>query len=249
MSDAAPYDLERSVAELAAALFADPSTPAETLRRIVELAVETVSGCEFAGILAAEPGKPGGLATATATAEIVLELHRLQAEAGHGPCLEAVETRTPCYVTDLTTDRQWPSFAEGAVALGIRSVLAYPLASSARSSALNLYAPLPVAFGATDRARGLLLAVFAGLAMDAADAQAKAERREEHLRTALQSRELIGQAQGILMERERITGEQAFALLRDSSQHLNMKLREVAQALIETGETPATDRLPGAGAR
>ena len=237
-----PSELESNVAELAGALFADPAAPGDILRRIVDLAVETVSGCDFAGILVAERD---GLATAAATAEVVVRLHRLQIEAQHGPCFDAVATQAACYVTDLAVEPQWPAFTAGALELGIRTVLAYPLISSGGSSALNLYAELPGAFGATDRARGLLLATFAGLAMDAADVQASATRREENLRAALRSRELIGQAQGILMERERITGDQAFALLRDSSQHLNMKLRDVAQNLVETGERPATDAHPG----
>lgn len=236
MVDPLPAELEGTVAELAGALFAGMSAPVDVLRRIVELAVETVSGCDFAGILVAEAG---GMATAAATAEVVVDLHRLQIEAQEGPCFDAVAMRTACSVTDLVTDRTWPPFAEGAVELGIRSVLAYPLTSAGLPSALNLYAELPAAFGATDRAHGLLLSIFAGLAMDAADSQARAERREEHLRAALRSRELIGQAQGILMERERITSDQAFALLRASSQHLNVKLREVARELVETGETPA----------
>jgi AmiR/NasT family two-component response regulator len=112
------------------------------------------------------------------------------------------------------------------------------------ASALNLYASLPSAFGAQDRAKALVLATFAGVALDAATALANETRRAEHLVEALRTRELIGQAQGILMERERITGEQAFALLRDSSQHLNVKLREVALTLIETGETPETGSGP-----
>lgn len=241
MSDRAPAELERTVAELAGALFTDTTAAADILRRIVVLAVETLSGCDFAGILTSGMD---GMATAASTSGVVANLHQLQIEAQQGPCFDAVAMQSPCYVTDLVTDRQWPPFADGAVELGVRSVLAYPLPSAGRPSALNLYAELPAAFGAIDRANGLLLSVFAGLATDAADSQAKAERREEHLRVALQSRELIGQAQGILMERERISSDQAFALLRDSSQHLNVKLREVARNLVETGETPATEAHP-----
>jgi len=70
------------------------------------------------------------------------------------------------------------------------------------------------------------------------------ERRAENLAAALVTRELIGQAQGILIERERITPDQAFVVLRQASQHLNIKLREVAQNLVETGERPDTGRPP-----
>ncbi|HUP85370.1 MAG TPA: GAF and ANTAR domain-containing protein [Acidimicrobiales bacterium] len=227
--------LEVTVAALADALFAEPFTPAATLGRIVALATDTVFECDASGILV---DGPNGLATAAASAPIVAALHALQVESGEGPCFDAVASQTPFYATDLARDPQWPTFARGAVALGIRSVLAYPVVNSGRASALNLYAAMPEAFGAADRARGLLLSVFAGLAIGAADELERADAREANLRAALRTRELIGQAQGILMERERITSDQAFALLRDSSQYLNVKLREVAQNLVETGETP-----------
>jgi hypothetical protein len=95
-----------------------------------------------------------------------------------------------------------------------------------------------VAFGALDRARGVVLAGLAGLALGLAEAREEEVRRADNLRQALVTRELIGQAQGILMERERITAEQAFEILRAASQNLNTKLREVAQDLVETGERP-----------
>lgn len=103
--------------------------------------------------------------------------------------------------------------------------------------ALNLYARYPQAFGVIDRAKGLMLA---GLALSSAETHDAEDRRATNLQAALQSREVIGQAQGILMERERITPAQAFDILRRASQHLNIKLRDVAQALVDTGERPWT---------
>ncbi len=85
---------------------------------------------------------------------------------------------------------------------------------------------------------------LAGAALDAAEERAGDEKRLANLHEALLTRELIGQAQGILMERERITGTQAFDVLRRASQHLNIKVREVARTLIETGEDPPTGRTP-----
>jgi hypothetical protein len=245
-ADEALAALELSMAELSDALFADPATRDATLARIVAVASQNITDCDAAGILAAEPG---GMATASASAPIVVALHALQIDAQEGPCFDAVARQVPSYATDLVTDEQWPTFSKGAAALGIRSVLAYPVATGQQRSALNLYAAMPAAFGAADRARGLLLSVLAGVAIDAADEHERADAREANIRAALKTREMIGQAQGILMERERITADQAFALLRDSSQHLNVKLREVARTLIETGETPITARdAPTAGA-
>ncbi len=76
------------------------------------------------------------------------------------------------------------------------------------------------------------------MALSVAQNQASERGRSSNLQTALLSREIIGQAQGILMERERITADQAFDLLRRSSQHLNLKLRDVAQELVDTGAVP-----------
>jgi len=84
------------------------------------------------------------------------------------------------------------------------------------------------------------LVSLASLALSVAHSHEDEERRAANLHAALASRETIGEALGILMERERITGHQAFDILRRASQHLNIKLREVAENLIETGEDPDT---------
>jgi anti-sigma regulatory factor (Ser/Thr protein kinase) len=133
-------------------------------------------------------------------------------------------------------------------------VLALRLLTDRPRGSLNLYAGLPHAFGAVDRAKGVIFATHASSALGAAEARAEdAAESERHLQEALASRGIIGQAQGILMERERITAEQAFEILRHASQDLNVKLRDVAQRLVDTGEDPRpspsthrakTDRAP-----
>jgi AmiR/NasT family two-component response regulator len=89
-----------------------------------------------------------------------------------------------------------------------------------------------------DRARAILLASLASFALSAARSQEDSVRLADDLHAALATREVIGQAQGILMERERVTASQAFDILRRASQHLNRKLRDVAQDLVDTGEAP-----------
>ena len=230
-------DLERDFSQVALALFA-PGTVQGTLQEIVDLAQRTIDGCDAAGILVVD-GQTA--TTAAASGPLVLALDQMQIDTGEGPCLDA-STRGPrFYAEDLVDDPRWPTFGPLAVAAGIRCVLAHSL-SAQRQSALNLYARLPAAFGATDRARGQLFATLARLALDFAQERASDEKRAGHLIEALQTRELIGQAQGILMERERITADQAFDVLRRASQHVNVKLREVAETLVETGESPKTGR-------
>lgn len=227
-------DLENNFSQVAEALFA-AGTVNGTLQRIVDLAVNAVDGCEAAGILLIDET----VTTAAASSPLVIVVDQLQIDAAEGPCLDASTLGSTFYAADLIDDERWQIFGPAAVSAGIRCVLACPL-SSQRSGALNLYATLPAAFGATDRAKGQLFATLAGLALNSAEERALDEQRSANLVEALRTRELIGQAQGILMERERISGEQAFDVLRRASQHMNIKLREVAETLVETGESPET---------
>ena len=184
---------------------------------------------------------PDRVTTAAASHPLVVELDEMQLSINEGPCLDAIADGGSLYAVDLIDDERWPRFGPAAARSGVRSLLAFRL-SDRPVSVLNLYARLPAAFGATDRAKALIFATLAGIALDAAGERADDEQRLANLHDALKTRELIGQAQGILIERERITGDQAFDVLRVASQHLNVKLREVARTLVETGQTPSTGK-------
>jgi len=214
----------------------------DTLTKVVELAVATIEGCAFAGVFLVVEGRvTTGVHTDTGMAEV----DALQIRTGEGPCLDAIAGGLTFYAEDLATDFRWPRFGPVATEGGVRSVLALPLlgADSSRG-ALNLYAYYPGAFGIIDRARGLILASLAALALSTAQSHSDEERRAANLRAAVATREIIGQAIGILMERERIPADQAFDVLRRASQHLKLKLREVAQTLVDTGESPDTGPPP-----
>jgi hypothetical protein len=174
------------------------------------------------------------------TDPIVVEIDLLQHQTGEGPCLDAIAHRLIFYADDLGRDLRWLHFAPQAVKSGVRSVLALPLSADAQVGALNLYARYPSAFGVVDRAKAAILVSLASHALSVAYSHENEERRTANLHAALASRETIGEALGILMERERITADQAFDILRRASQHLNLKLREVAEKLVETGEQPDT---------
>lgn len=94
-------------------------------------------------------------------------------------------------------------------------------------------------FGAHDRAQGVFFAKMLGVALEVAGERADEQQRLANLHEALRTRELIGQAQGILIERERITADETFNVLRRTSQMLNIKVSDVARTLLETGESPA----------
>ena len=222
--------------ETADALFAAGDVAA-TLQRVVDLAAATIEGCDFAGIFF---NQSGAIATLVGTHPDVAQLDALQQRTGEGPCLEAIATATTLYAEDLIEDPRWPDFSREAVASGIRSVLALQFVAHDAAGALNLYAQYPRAFGVIDRGKGVILASLAGIALSSAQEHADEKQQIDNLAAALGSREIIGQAQGILMERERVSAVDAFDILRRASQHLNRKLREVAQDLVDTGERPDT---------
>jgi GAF domain-containing protein len=216
----------RELSELARELQAD-ITPEALLKHIARAAVTEVPGAQYAGITLVT-GKE--FATAAASAELVERLDQAQYQAGQGPCLDAARHHETVRCDDLRTDARWSGFARQAAGLGVLSVLSIQLFAGDDSfGALNLYARDAAAFGPDSESTGMLLASHAALAMAAA-------RTEAGLLTALDSREMIGQAKGILMERYKITGVQAFGLLVASSQAVNRKLRDVAGHLVATGE-------------
>lgn len=228
-------DLESSFLATASALFAADSVD-DTLLRIVELAERAIEGCTAVSIFFADNTR----SIATAINQSLMEtLNRLEFQLGQGPSLEAASLGTPCSVDDLLEDDRWPLFSLSARQLGLRSILTYPL-SNGGQTALSLYSTLPRAFSPVDRAQGQLLSTLGRLALDSAYQRADGNLRAENLTEALRTRELIGQAQGILMERERLTADQAFDVLRKASQRMNVKLRSVAEDLVRTGEHPST---------
>jgi GAF domain-containing protein len=232
-----PYsELTSSFSETARILFSAGGVT-NTLGQVVSLAVETIEGCDFAGLFVMK----GTVVTAPVrTDPMVGEIDALQTKSGEGPCLDAIRLAAMVYADDLETDSRWPTFGPDAAQQGVRSALALPLIDNGAIGAINLYARFPAAFGVVDRAKGVILASLASVALSAAYTLEDEERRIDNLHSALSSREIIGQAQGILMERERIAADQAFDVLRRASQYLNIKLREVAQALVDTGEKPDT---------
>lgn len=215
------------------------------LHCLAQVAVEVVRGAEAASLTLF--GADGALTTRVSTSTIAEKLDVAQYDAQEGPCLDAATARewTAILVADLQDERRWPSFAGRGAAAGARSVLSVSLFAGPRPGAggaqqavgsLNLYARAACAFGGSERDTALLLALYAALALAAAEAIGDADVREDQLRTAMDSHSVIGQAQGILMERHKFTAGQAFDRLRTASMNLNRKLRDVARDLSETGD-------------
>jgi transcriptional regulator with GAF, ATPase, and Fis domain len=164
--------------------------------------------------------------------ELPLRVDALQSETGQGPCLDAVFEHRTVSVPDMANEDRWPRFAARAAELGAGSMLAFQLfVEGDNLGALNLYSRSTKAFDTESEEIGLLVAAHAAVAF-------AESRKMTQMHDALASRDLIGQAKGILMERYKITAAQAFILLGHSSSRTNTKLIRVAEHLTGTGELP-----------
>jgi GAF domain-containing protein len=200
----------------------------DVLRTVVEASLRTVPGAQE-GSVTLVLGRRKVLSQA-ASSPLPVRIDALQEEIGEGPCLESAWEQHTVLVPDLATEPRWPRFSARASELGVRSMLAFQLyVDGDNLGALNLYSEQADAFDDRSVVVGELFAAHAAVAYSAA-------QRESALERALVSRELVGQAQGILMERSRLTAEQAFAELQRASQRRNVKLAEVARRLVETGD-------------
>ncbi|MFB9233964.1 GAF and ANTAR domain-containing protein [Plantactinospora siamensis] len=199
-----------------------------TLDGIVRAAVEMVPGADHAGIMQVRRRRE--LTTSAATGELVVAVDRVQYRTGQGPCLEALYQHRTVRLPDGRLERRWPAFVAGLDEHGIGSMLSCQLYVHRDDlGALNLYAEQPKSFTDESEQIALLFAAHASVALATATRMAQ-------LGQALDSRDIIGQAKGILMERHRVTSDRAFAMLVRVSQDLNVKLADVAHHLVKTGE-------------
>jgi GAF domain-containing protein len=171
------------------------------------------------------------------TGQLALDLDDSQYGRGYGPCLHAAGTGEPVEISDTRTEARWADYMQVAVERGCRSSLSLPLGSPERMTAgLNIYAREPDAFDEDARDSAKRLARFAGIAVANMHAYQSARELADSLQVALESRAVIDQAKGVLIERYKLTADQAFELLAQSSMATNRKLRDVADQLVATGE-------------
>jgi hypothetical protein len=203
------------------------------LEGVVRAAAGTLPGAEHASVTESAGEQ---YRTRVASSEFARTIDRIQYGTGEGPCLAALETETAVHVRDVLDDDRWPAFAEAAAATGFRSSLSLRLHGTGdRVAALNLFSTRPDAFDGGSRQVGALLARHAALALVAAD-------QVEQLQQAVATRDVIGQAKGILMERHGLDADRAFAVLVRYSRDSNTRLRDVAETLVTSRQLPrATD--------
>jgi hypothetical protein len=209
--------------ELARITFGQQSLES-VLSTITELATQVLPGEPVTSVTIIRSKNPTTVASSSALA---LELDRVQYGLGSGPCLSAASTGVVSELLDTRNAAEWPEFASTAAERGVGSVLSFPLPVQERLS------------GALTRELVSRFAAYAVVPVSNMYLYEAAVERAGHLQIALDSRAVIDQAKGILMERFKLTADSAFQVLARVSMETNTKVRDVAQALVETGELPA----------
>jgi GAF domain-containing protein len=213
------------MAELARASAA-PRSVDDVLSDVTAAARELIPGADTAGVLLV--GKNGRFESLAGTSELPHRLDQLQMTFQEGPCVEAALDELIVRTEDFRSERRWPKYSPAVVEIGVLSGLSLKLYTADRTAgALNLFSFKPNAFDAEDETMGVILAAHAAAAI-------LASRQGEQLESALSTRDRIGQAKGIVMERFGVDEVQAFDMLRRLSQDSNTRLADVAQRVIDT---------------
>lgn len=219
-------DLAKRFGQISEDLLAEPEEE-PTLERIVRTAIATIPSASVCSVTLRHAD--GTLETPVCTSPLGRKLDDLQHELGEGPCLDAIWTMDTNVIEDTRTETRWPSWCQQAAALGVISALGVRIETSTEViGALNLTSGTAGAFDHTD------IAIASIFARHAANALAVSQQLTT-LHAALQTRQAIGVAQGLLMQRYGLTLDQAFEVLRRYSQDRNIKLRDVARQLVRVG--------------
>jgi GAF domain-containing protein len=223
-------DLMHAIREFTGTIL-NPFDLDELLHRLTEHATTVLRGAG-AGIMLTDDG--GHLRFVAASEDRVTEAELHQERVEDGACHEAYSTNTVVSSGDLTAEDRWPRYRQRTIDLGLRSVVGVPLNAFGRTiGVINIYRGEATRWTEDDLgAAEILAAMGAGYIVNANQLRAQ-HTLTEQLHGALSSRDVIGQAKGILMARAQIDRDEAFRLLRERSQQQNRKLREVAEEVVE----------------
>jgi GAF domain-containing protein len=232
-----PVDLSAAVIAEAVRSAVAQASSHDALRGVIDMAVQT-GPCDAASITML--GSRKSIDTVAASDDIVKQVDHLQYLTGEGPCLDAVWTDGVFLVPIMADEERWSQWAPKAARLGIGASLSVHLFTDTNLGSLNLYSWAPRTFSDTDVENAKVIAAQASVVLAFA-------RVQQNLWRAIDVRNLIGQAQGILMQRYGLDAAKAFAVLRRYSQHHNIKLSVLAEQLASTGYLPGLDDAPMPG--
>lgn len=219
------------IAEIVQQLYGRPDTDSDTvIAELAEHAAVEVPGAQYAGITVTRNAKH--IDTPAATHKWPILLDEIQQLHREGPCLTAAWEEKTIHVANLETDDRFPLYRRDVLEqTPIRSVMAFQMFIAGETmGALNVYAEQPNAFGQVSKDLGLIFAAHSSVAWNAS-------RRDEQFKRALASRDTIGQAKGMIMERYGVDAVQAFEVLRKLSQDSNMPLVQVASELVAKAQS------------
>ena len=230
---AAPDVGQLAFDELGRMSFAEHSLDS-VLQRVTDLAARVLPGEPVTSVTILTEGRAS---TVAASGVLARDLDEVQYRQQAGPCLEAASTGRPVEVADTAREPRWGSFPQQAAEAGCLSVLSYPLPPhEALAGGLNVYARTASPLDEHARELAARFAAYAVVPVSNMYLYENAVHRAEHLRTALDSRSVIDQAKGILMERFKLSADRAFSVLTQVSMESNTKVRDVAARFVETGE-------------
>ncbi len=225
MAQPSSDDLAQRMAELARSV-ASPLGVETVLSGVTTAAVELLAGGDLAGVLLIAKG--GKFESLVGTSDLVYKLDELQEAHGSGPCIEAAVDQLIVRVDNFEAEQRWPEYSRAVVHTGVRSSLSFKLYTGDRAAgALNVFSFHAYAFDGEQEAIGSVLAAHAAAAL-------VASRQGEQLNSALNTRDVIGQAKGIIMERFNVDAVRAFEMLRELSQSMNTRLADIAQRVVDT---------------
>jgi GAF domain-containing protein len=212
----------------------------EVLDRLVGIAREALPGADDISITLVRRERPW---TAAYTGQLALDADEMQYERGYGPCIDAGVSGTVLRVEDMRTESRWPDYAAKVAARGVLSSLSVPLpVQTDVVGALNCYARTTRAFAGHDQVEvATELANFIAVAVANLVAYADAAQYGEQMHEAMASRAIIEQAKGVIMAQSRCDAERAFEILRQASMGRNVKLRDIAQGLVQGMSEPVAN--------
>jgi GAF domain-containing protein len=224
-------DAQAAFDELARLILSD-HTMDGLLQRVAELAKGVVPGAAEVSVSLVGKDKA---TTVVTTGELATALDERQYDEYSGPCLDAAQAGTVASIPDMRAEERWPHFTKAAVEVGVLSSLSTPIPlQQYATAALNMYGTEVDAFDREAVGLAQSFASYAGVALANMHLYESTRTLAEQLQTAMESRAVIEQAKGVLMGQRRCTAEEAFDILVKLSQQSNRKLREVAQALVDS---------------
>lgn len=228
------------------ALTSEMSFPADrdvvdgALRLVVALARATVGGADGVSVSLRRHGR---LATAAASDQTISDMDADQYDTGEGPCVDASVAGRWFHASSLATETRWPAFTPRARALGINAILSSPLLTGdGPVGALNIYSRTAAAFTPADQSLASVFAaeasaILAGVALSDTDSQP-----DRRLVEALQSRQMIALAQGMIMERDDVSADAAYSVLQRSARGRGISLQDRAAQIAGLAQLPQPDR-------